>query len=76
MIKYKKVWKFLLWGFGLIFLIITMGFVQTNQNGKKCKAIEIHIVEDPGNFFIDEADVKDMLSSRGKKIGWYSFKGY
>jgi len=48
-------------------LVVLMGFVGSSMKDQECRKVQIE-VEDDGNYFVDEADVMDMLSSKGSRL--------
>jgi len=65
--KFRKILRITLAVLGCMGLLVIMGFVGNNRKTRKCKSISIFI-EDAGNYFVDESDIMDMLSNKGKKL--------
>lgn len=49
-------------------LIVSMGFIGARRKNHQCQGLQVNISEQPAVFFVDENDVKEMLSSKGKKL--------
>jgi cell division protein FtsQ len=51
----------------LIF-VVTIGFVSKRQEEVLCKKIVINIINQQGNFFINEADINALLTNDGHEL--------
>ncbi|HEY6162142.1 MAG TPA: hypothetical protein VI112_13000 [Bacteroidia bacterium] len=49
-------------------LIVTLGFAEKQESKLPCKAPRISISKDSDNDFIDEADIRDLMRSKGDSI--------
>lgn len=51
-----------------IVFVVTIGFVNKRQEAALCKKIEISIENQQGNFFINEADINELVTNNGKEM--------
>jgi cell division protein FtsQ len=58
-----SIWLLLLSG-----LIVTLGFVNKEQEAEPCKGIEIAIAHETENNFIDEQDIKTIVYDKGDAL--------
>ncbi len=64
----KKAIGIALWSISAIALVISLGFSGHEQEMQKCSGLRIRVADQTGHFFIEPADVLDVLNSRGGKI--------
>lgn len=64
----KKAVKIALQSVAVLALIISLGFSDKEQATLKCKGLKIRVADTTGNFFIEPADIVNVLNTRGSKI--------
>lgn len=64
----KKIINISLWTLPIIFLLITMGFVNHEQRRIFCTSVDIRINYDHKNFFVEKGDVLSMIAAKGIKL--------
>jgi cell division protein FtsQ len=64
----KRGIKIILQSVAVVCLIVILGFSDHQQSVLKCKGLRIRIADNTGNFFIEPADIVNVLNSRGGKI--------
>jgi cell division protein FtsQ len=52
----------------LMVFVVTIGFVGKKQGEALCKKIVITIENQQGNFFINEADINELVTNNGKEM--------
>ncbi|MFI5220531.1 MAG: cell division protein FtsQ/DivIB [Bacteroidia bacterium] len=65
-INWKKIRVVSVWVLGVSGILLTLGFVDKEQQNMKCKGLTISINDENGNEFITKDDVLDLLNGRGK----------
>jgi len=64
----KKIINISLWTLSIIFLLITMGFVNREQRQLSCTSVDVRINYDHKNFFVEKGDVLSMIAAKGIKL--------
>jgi len=64
----KKIYNRVKIVIALVVFIISIGFVNKRQNDALCKKILISIENQQGNFFINEADINDLVTNGGREM--------
>lgn len=64
----KKIINVSLWTLSIIFLLITMGFVNLEQRQISCTSVDIRINYDHKDFFVEKGDVLSMIAAKGIKL--------
>lgn len=64
----KKVVFITLWSVCALGLIISLGFTESEQKEQTCKGLRIKIADQTGHYFIEPADILEVLNSKGGKI--------
>jgi len=64
----KKIINISLWTLSIIFLLITMGFVNREQREISCTSVDIRINYDHNNFFVEKGDILSMIAAKGIKL--------
>lgn len=52
----------------ILIFVVTIGFVSKKQNEVLCKKIVINIKNQQGNFFINEADINELLTNNSNEM--------
>jgi cell division protein FtsQ len=60
-INWKRLFKLLGYGFGVIAFFVSLGFTEHRRNAMPCKQVVVHVSDSLGNSFIEENDVLQML---------------
>ena len=63
-----KKWKLILWLLFLVALITVSGFVEAANQDLRCAKVNINIDCPPGNYFLDEKDVRLALKPIAEKL--------
>jgi cell division protein FtsQ len=58
----------LLWSVAGLTLVVLLGFSSNEQRSRPCQGLRIRIADTTGHYFIEPADIMDVLNTRGKKI--------
>jgi cell division protein FtsQ len=66
--KFKKILYFSFWCLLLTGLVISMGFVNAEQDTLLCRALDIQVNQEDDLYFIDKIDVAELLRDRGDSI--------
>lgn len=66
--KMKKVVHISIWVIVLIGLFALLGFINKEQKAVKCKGLEIYIDDAVGNFFVDDDDIREIISNLGYRV--------
>lgn len=64
----RKILYISLWSTILIGLVVTLGFVDKEQDNIECKSLDININQDDESFFVDQDEIKQIIHDRGDKI--------
>ncbi len=64
----KKIINISLWTLSIIFMLITMGFVNREQRQISCTGVDIRINYDHKNFFVEKGDILSMIAAKGIKL--------
>ena len=68
MYNLKKISGVLLWVGMAASIVLSVSFSNKQQNDLICSEIKIKINEEDGHYFIEETDIKDLLSDKGKDV--------
>ncbi len=52
----------------IIGLILSLGFVNKEQDALRCTSLEIHVDQDDDLLFLDKMDIEKLIKSRGDSI--------
>lgn len=66
--KVKQILFFTFWCFLITGLIISVGFVNKEQDSLLCKKLDINVNQDDDLYFIDRIDIAQILMDRGDSI--------
>ncbi|MCK6649908.1 MAG: hypothetical protein L6Q66_09650, partial [Bacteroidia bacterium] len=66
--KLKKILFITMWIVLITGLIVTMGFVNKEQDALLCKSMNIHVNQDGDLYFLDNIDVAKLIVERGDSI--------
>ena len=64
----NKIKKILPWISILLYLVIILPLIGAKKKDLKCESINVRILDETNNFFIEESDVLSMLSDKGEQI--------
>ena len=57
-----------MWSVLIIGLLLTMGFVNKQQDALPCKSLDIKVNQDDGLYFLDKIDIAQLIKDRGDSI--------
>ncbi|HET6225360.1 MAG TPA: hypothetical protein VFF27_03710 [Bacteroidia bacterium] len=66
--KFKKIATYSLLVLCCIGLVLSLGFVNKEQDELRCKSLEIDVNQDGDLFFLDKMDIEKLIKSRGDSI--------
>lgn len=66
--KRKKIVYLLLWCSLAVSFFITLGFVDKKEAELVCRDLDVHVNYDDDNFFVDEADIRQIIRNKGDSI--------
>jgi len=66
--KFKKIALKSLLVICVIGLVLSLGFVNKEQDELRCTSLEIDVNQDGDLFFLDKADIEKLIQSRGDSI--------
>lgn len=66
--KVKKIAFITLWSALIIGLLVSMGFVNKEQDSLLCKSIDIKVNQDDDLYFLDKMDIAQLIFKRGDSI--------
>jgi cell division protein FtsQ len=66
--KVKKIAFITLWVGLIIGLLVSMGFVNKEQDSLRCKSLDIQVNQDDDLYFLNKMDVAQLIHSRGDSI--------
>ena len=66
--KFKKIAFKSLLVICVIGLIVSLGFVNKEQDKLRCKSLEVDVNQDGDLFFLDRSDIEKLIKSRGDSI--------
>lgn len=66
--KLRKTGHILLWVGMTASMVLCIGFSSKEQNDLTCSEIKIKINEEDGHYFIEEDDIRNLLSDKGKDV--------
>jgi len=66
--RFKKILFVSLWCVLIIGLIVSMGFVNKEQDSLLCRKLDIKVNQDGDLYFIDKIDIANILKDRGDSI--------
>jgi cell division protein FtsQ len=66
--KFKKILIISFWCLFVTGLIISLGFVNKEQDSLLCRGLDIHVNQDDDLYFIDKIDIAQILKDRGDSI--------
>ncbi len=64
----RKALNIALWSVGALALVVTLGFTGQEQQEQLCKGLRIKIADQTGHYFIEPADILQVLNTKGGKI--------
>ena len=66
--KFKQILFISFWCILVIGLIVSLGFVNREQDQLKCKALDISVNQDNDLYFVDKIDIAQLMKDRGDSI--------
>lgn len=66
--KVKKIALITLWSLLAAGLLVSMGFVNKEQDSLLCKSLDIHVNQDADLYFLNKMDIADLIHGRGDSI--------
>jgi cell division protein FtsQ len=66
--KLKKILFITLWSVLIAGLLVSMGFVNKEQDSLRCKSLEIKVNQDDELYFLDKMDIAKLIHDRGDSI--------
>ncbi len=66
--KIKRILFIALWTGLIIGLIITMGFVNKQQDSQLCNTLDVKVIQEDDLYFLDKLDVIQLIKDRGDSI--------
>jgi len=66
--KVKKIAYITLWSLLIIGLLVSMGFVNKEQDSLLCKSLDIKINQDDDLYFLNNMDITKLILDRGDSI--------
>ena len=66
--KFKKIAFILFWCVLIIGLLVSMGFVNKEQDSLLCKSLDIKVNQDDELYFLDKMDIAHLIHDRGDSI--------
>jgi cell division protein FtsQ len=66
--KVKKILFIALWSGLLIGLLITMGFVNQEQDSLLCQSLDVKVNQDDDLYFLENSDIIQLIKDRGDSI--------
>ncbi|MBL0330336.1 MAG: hypothetical protein IPP64_13155 [Bacteroidetes bacterium] len=66
--KFKKILFISLWVGLVVGLLVTMGFVNKQQDALLCTALNVSVNQDNDLYFLDKLDIIQMIKDRGDSI--------
>ncbi|MCW3070242.1 MAG: hypothetical protein JWO44_132 [Bacteroidetes bacterium] len=66
--KFKKIAFISFWCLLVIGLLVSLGFVNREQDALPCKSLDISVNQDGDLYFVKKSDIAQMLKDRGDSI--------
>lgn len=66
--KFKQILFITLWSLVVIGLLVSLGFVNKEQDSLLCKSLDININQEDELYFIDNLEIAQLLKNRGDSI--------
>ncbi len=66
--KVKKIALITLWSLLAVGLLVSMGFVNKEQDSLLCKSLDIHVNQDGDLYFLNTMDITRLIHERGDTI--------
>lgn len=66
--KVKKIAVLSLLVICVIGLLLSLGFVNKEQDALQCKSLEINVDQDGDLYFLDKSDIEKLIKSRGDSV--------
>ena len=66
--KVKKIALITLWSLLAAGLLVSMGFVNKEQDSLLCKSLDIRVNQDGDLYFLNKMDIADLIHERGDSI--------
>jgi cell division protein FtsQ len=66
--KFKKIAFISIWCILIIGLLVTMGFVNQQQDALLCKKLEVNVNQENDLYFLDQLDVTKLINDRGDSV--------
>ena len=66
--KVKKIAFITLWSLLIAGLLVSMGFVNKEQDSLRCQSLEIKVNQDDDLYFLDKMDIEKLIHDRGDSI--------
>lgn len=64
----KKILHISLWSVLIIGLLVTLGFVDKEQDALPCKSLNIVLHQNDENFFLEKEDIKQIINDKGNPV--------
>ena len=64
----KRILNISVWVLLIAGLIVTLGFVNQEENNLKCQKLEIRVDNSNDNYFIEEEDIKAIINNTGNPV--------
>jgi cell division protein FtsQ len=66
--KFKKILLYSFWCLLIIGLMLSLGFVNKEQDSLLCRKLDIRVNQDNDLYFVDKIDIANILKDRGDSI--------
>jgi len=66
--KFKQIAFITLWVILIAGLVVSMGFVNKQQDSLLCKSLDIKVNQDDDLYFLDKMDIHQLIKDRGDSI--------
>lgn len=67
----KSVKEILIWVFIAAYLVVVLGFVAEERKTIPCISVNVHIIDETNNYFVEEEDIITTLYDKGEKMLGY-----
>ncbi len=66
--KFKQIAFIALWTVLIVGLLVSMGFVNKEQDSLPCKSLDIKVNQDDDLYFLNKMDIQQLIRDRGDSI--------
>ena len=66
--KFKQIAFIALWSILIIGLLLSLGFVNKEQDSLLCKSLDIKVNQDDDVYFLNKMDIQQLIKERGDSI--------